>query len=297
MTGSEDVLKKYECDQQMSLDDWMTKEAKAVPIWKRYPANCRGLCPKCGTEVYYDATYGQRISSDNWNPIDGDYRGQKICPKCKTEFDDNAQFPYDDYESYPTLSGIDDKPIKDDKPSAPVCQFSGHECNKKELWKIADGLDDTQCPHVCCRRCNTRGCGARCNGSTEPVSQKRYVVNGGKWEGKCATCKNWHFNEADSCSCEHIDCKAPEYKDFVSAIDAHKKIATDKSNGWREPRTCDLCDTAFGSIVCFERRGYFYLRHKHEWLKGRDGQPMISPGNIICHKLPKEENKHEQQPN
>ena len=27
------------------------------------------------------------------------------------------------------------------------------------------------CPHVCCRKCNTRLCGARCNGSEEPPKE------------------------------------------------------------------------------------------------------------------------------
>lgn len=49
-----------------------------------------------------------------------------------------------------------------------VCSFSGHTCNKKNLWEVADSLDELQCPHVCCRKCNTRNCGARCNGSEEP---------------------------------------------------------------------------------------------------------------------------------
>lgn len=48
------------------------------------------------------------------------------------------------------------------------CAFSGHTCNKKELWKVADTLDDLMCPHVCCRQCNTVCCGVRCNGSNEP---------------------------------------------------------------------------------------------------------------------------------
>lgn len=50
----------------------------------------------------------------------------------------------------------------------PECSFSGHTCNKQELWKVADTLDELQCPHVCCRFCNTKNCGARCNGSEEP---------------------------------------------------------------------------------------------------------------------------------
>lgn len=56
-----------------------------------------------------------------------------------------------------------------------VCQFSQHTCNKKNLWEIADTLDELQCPHVCCRKCNTRHCGARCNGSEEP--QKVYPLD------------------------------------------------------------------------------------------------------------------------
>lgn len=49
-----------------------------------------------------------------------------------------------------------------------VCQFSQHTCNKTELWKIARTFDDIVCPEVCCRACDIRFCGARCNGSEEP---------------------------------------------------------------------------------------------------------------------------------
>lgn len=54
------------------------------------------------------------------------------------------------------------------KAAVPVCSHSGHTCNKSELWKIADTLDEIMCPHVCCRKCGTRLCGARCNGAEEP---------------------------------------------------------------------------------------------------------------------------------
>lgn len=60
---------------------------------------------------------------------------------------------------------------KELKAAAPICEHSKHTCNKKELWKVADTLDDLQCPHVCCRMCNTRNCGARCNGSEEPKKE------------------------------------------------------------------------------------------------------------------------------
>lgn len=50
----------------------------------------------------------------------------------------------------------------------PECKFSGHTCNKENLWDVADTLDEIKCPHVCCRQCEQRLCGARCNGSDEP---------------------------------------------------------------------------------------------------------------------------------
>ncbi len=46
-----------------------------------------------------------------------------------------------------------------------ICTFSMHECNKVELWKVAESLDDINCPHSCCRMCDNRLCGARCNGA------------------------------------------------------------------------------------------------------------------------------------
>lgn len=46
------------------------------------------------------------------------------------------------------------------------CKYSGHACNKENVWAVADTLDDKpQCPHVCCRNCEIKTCGARCNGS------------------------------------------------------------------------------------------------------------------------------------
>ena len=53
-----------------------------------------------------------------------------------------------------------------EKPN--ICNFSQHTCNKTELWKIAHTFDDFVCPETCCRACDIRLCGARCNGSEEP---------------------------------------------------------------------------------------------------------------------------------
>ena len=54
----------------------------------------------------------------------------------------------------------------------PICDFSGHICNKKSIWEVADMLDDKpECPHICCRQCDVQGCGARCNGSQNPINK------------------------------------------------------------------------------------------------------------------------------
>lgn len=128
-----------------------------------------------------------------------------------------------------------------------------------------------------------------------PEVQTKEVAPDGKFDPKCAACANWHFNTAAPATCPNIDCVAPEYKFFVGMTDLHKKVASDVASHWSEPRSCEQCDVCFGSLVCFERRGYLYLRDKREWLRDRDGKPHISPGNIICHKLQKKDGEHENQ--
>lgn len=77
-----------------------------------------------------------------------------------------------------------------------VCEFSGHTCNKEELWKVAIEID-TQCPKKCCRLCDIQDCGARCNGAPKepPILLKEgqvvytilrceiipYKVSGNSW--------------------------------------------------------------------------------------------------------------------
>lgn len=70
---------------------------------------------------------------------------------------------WDDYECEGQLNIFDYL-----KEKNRVCKFSEHTCNKTELWKIAHSFDDIECPEVCCRNCDVRLCGARCNGSEEP---------------------------------------------------------------------------------------------------------------------------------
>lgn len=51
-----------------------------------------------------------------------------------------------------------------------VCKYSGHVCNKTNLWNVAEMIGMWRCPHVCCRLCddgNKNRCGVRCNGVFE----------------------------------------------------------------------------------------------------------------------------------
>jgi hypothetical protein len=46
-----------------------------------------------------------------------------------------------------------------------ICQYSGHSCNKENVWDVADECGEG-CPHICCRMCgHAKMCGAACNGS------------------------------------------------------------------------------------------------------------------------------------
>lgn len=92
----------------------------------------------------------------------------------------------------------------------PVCSFSGHTCNKTELWKVADTLDALQCPHVCCRKCNTRLCGARCNGSEEPepfMNESVYELDivGICDDPVCPQC-GYEFETTRTCKGYEVDC-------------------------------------------------------------------------------------------
>ncbi len=102
----------------------------------------------------------------------------KVVPKeCKQcvyigkIYDSNVKYEIDIYHC-----GIDGHPTKTEsgRPGTKciknhICKHSGHTCNKEELWKVANTLDGITCNRVCCRQCDVRLCGARCNGSEEPL--------------------------------------------------------------------------------------------------------------------------------
>ena len=82
---------------------------------------------------------------------------ESSCP-----FDDcNEGNGYKDYESLFVNTEKENYNMKG------VCKDSGHECNSQELWRVAKEIG-VECRNVCCRKCDVRGCGARCNGSSEP---------------------------------------------------------------------------------------------------------------------------------
>lgn len=97
----------------------------------------------------------------------------------------------------------------------PICESSKHVCNKEQIWEVADSLDDKEkCPHVCCRVCEVKGCGARCNGSSEPEADFYYCAPQGKWDKTCSTCNNWHFHR-NGVRCQYGNCPENGYENYV----------------------------------------------------------------------------------
>lgn len=95
----------------------------------------------------------------------------KQCVNIGKIYDSNDKYEIDIYHC-----GIDGHPTKSEsgRPGTKciknhICKHSGHTCNKEELWKVANTLDGITCNRVCCRNCDVRLCGARCNGSEEPL--------------------------------------------------------------------------------------------------------------------------------
>ena len=95
----------------------------------------------------------------------------KQCVDIGKIYDSNGKYEIDIYHC-----GIDGHPTKSEsgRPGTKciknhICKHSGHTCNKEELWKVANTLDGITCNRVCCRNCDVRLCGARCNGSKEPL--------------------------------------------------------------------------------------------------------------------------------
>ena len=133
------IPKDYQCDGQLNLWDYA---ASITPEPKPY-------------EYDFERYVGRKVKIS----IQGETKFGKI-----TSFDHYyTEVETDDEEKY-ACSNLNVYPINEN-----VCQFSGHECNMEESHRIAYmDLDILNCPEVCCRNCDIRLCGARCNGSKEP---------------------------------------------------------------------------------------------------------------------------------
>lgn len=106
----------------------------------------------------------------------------------------------EDCEAYGFGCGGTIDPCRFDGPykwSKHICKFSGHSCNKEELWKVANTLDNITCSETCCRQCQVKSCGARCNGSKEPqdmtYDRKGKGYPAPEWMDykRCENCSRW----------------------------------------------------------------------------------------------------------
>ena len=155
--------------------------------------------------------------------------------------------------------------LKELEPSC--CSYSGHKCNKKELWKVADTLDIILCPHVCCRKCAVRSCGARCNGSEEPQrasvqeQSKKVTMFGQEWnpieqkpeginpEDDLEVLGTYKYNDKVNWSCCHAYYDGNE----IIAIDVPWDIPRPVWKYWRLKERVypveifGICDDAFCS--------------------------------------------------
>lgn len=154
------VLKKYNCHDQLSFEDLLQPEEIRVfgsegglDVWKTVHCSTCSNCYQNGKEKYCRHT----------DCINNGYKHYKHNRPPGSEASHMAQISRLQADKHISQEYIDTT-----MAYYGLCKYSGHECNKEELWKVACSLDDIHCPHTCCRQCRVKGCGARCNGSKEP---------------------------------------------------------------------------------------------------------------------------------
>ena len=165
-------LDRYECEGQIELLDYLkTIQGDKQPVTKY---TCTIIGKECKAHSYKGCSMPgkcellkQAVIGNNPEPKDPEARqlkseqSEKLSP---------AQEYYKDTGKTTYWQDSEGKPFQWWKTKS-TCEHSGHTCNKVELWKVADTLDDVNCPHSCCRICAANNCGARCNGSEEPKRQ------------------------------------------------------------------------------------------------------------------------------
>lgn len=124
------------------------------------------------------------------------------------------------------------------------CSFSGHTCNKENLWEVADTFDDFLCPHVCCRKCNTKSCGARCNGSEEPKSKEIYEDEYIKEHPDCFYVTGYYLSKTQGW--HKVPEELPTFKTWqlIDVVLFGKKTGTT----WMEHEKWEAKDWVFRSI-------------------------------------------------
>lgn len=145
----------------------------------------------------------------------------------------------------------------------PICKYSNHTCNKEVLFALATESNPF-CPKVCCRFCNTKYCGVRCNGSEEPkepkkaaehVEQKQDIVplpefaKGKGWISVDTIPQNmkWHIDVLGTYKYENRECWS-QCKGYYSAKD-NQYVALDypidipraEWKFWRYRNSCVNC--------------------------------------------------------
>lgn len=146
-------MKKYNCDGQMSLFDFLDQPVKPKP-----KAKVKVKAPECCSSCKYwlgECRAEKKPVTKNSCNITG--------LECKAHTNKGCSMP-DKCEL-----------LKEVVDNNNICEHSGHTCNKEELWKVAIEID-TQCPKKCCRLCDIKDCGARCNGA--PKEPPRLLKEG-----------------------------------------------------------------------------------------------------------------------
>lgn len=145
----------------------------------------------------------------------------------------------------------------------PICKYSNHSCNKEVLHALAQESDPF-CPKVCCRFCNTKYCGVRCNGSEEPkepkkaaehVEQKQDIVllpdfaKGKGWISVQTIPKNlkWHIDVLGTYKYDNKECWS-QCKGYYNskdnqyvALDYPVDIPRAEWKFWRYRNSCINC--------------------------------------------------------
>ena len=177
-------MKAYECEGQLSLfDGFLDNEGYKKPAigtnivfmldGNEYPCI---VDSHCGYDMFWVRFTDRNPHDDDENIYNTDGWHLSLRGYGKS-------WKYESYQKQEEQVAADQNPKVGETLQVLECKHSNHRCNKNELWKIAETLDEVKCPHTCCRQCNEKLCGARCNGSEEPKAADQHPKVGtvGHW--------------------------------------------------------------------------------------------------------------------